>query len=173
MDNHPRILIPYKFETGGAMISLGAGIDPSDQVFSFTADGSKETLHFHIPKLRRLAKTNLRAAPEDLNGAARLDYSFACRKTIDKVLAAHIIARNGVEMEYVRRMTRATQEPGLICMFDERPKADYGVDFTEVVADGNHRLVWRVIRGHTEMDFIMIPEPIWKATLLDFSLRLL
>ena len=103
---------------------------------------------FSIPRLREL----LRLHPDDWQ---LIDVP------INRPQARFIKETRGLDEDRIRSYPMAKlDEPGIICLF---------ADTSQLIVDGNHRLVKRVQRGLRRMLFWQAPEKIWKQALVDAS----
>lgn len=137
-----KLYLSYIYDDGGILIQPNHP-DYANQTFIHT-DLVGQTRHFHVAKLASL----IRQSPD-----FPLEHFPA-----DATSAAHVMANNGIEEDHFARMTdEFLNEPGIICVFD---------DDTQLIADGNHRLVKRARLNLEFMSFWMVPETIWRRVLL-------
>lgn len=115
------------------------------QVFEFT-DAEGITHYFSIPVLRESIKTTPDLWTLETLPITRWDATFVSKN-------------RGVAEARVRAFPlKHLDEPGI---------GLYWRDGSMLTADGNHRLVKRVRRGMSTMDFWTASEPVWRAAVLD------
>ena len=139
------ILIPYAHDSGGVRISL-EGPDYRDQYFTHRDPDDDMIRHFHVPKLIDLIKRN----PES--------FEIGVFDITEEQLA-FVKQNRGIDETHInQRMSDAfLDEPGIICIFP---------DGSQLIVDGNHRFVLRGQRKMRTMGFWMVPEAIWRKSLL-------
>lgn len=115
------------------------------QVFRFEDDEGREWL-FSIPKLR----ASVVAEPERW---------VLTNMEISRTDATYLMKHRGVDEARVRAFPLARlNEPGIMLIW---------FDGSQLTVDGNHRLVKRVRRGLTKMDFWTAEAPVWRQAVLE------
>lgn len=138
------IFLHYLYDDGGATIPLTAP-DYRDQIFSHVDPDNGRTRHFHIPKLR----SSIKQTPVTLESFECLPEQARFVQTNHCIDEAHL-ERLSAESDYL-------DQPGIICVFPDQ---------TQLIVDGNHRYIKRTRLGKATMEFWMVPERMWRRSLL-------
>lgn len=137
-------LVPYLHGTEYKMIRRD---QTADQVFSFIEAKTNIQRHYDVTRLMEIALAG--TEPE----VVRSEMLF---------LASHIqqiLDYNGIEQPRLDRLTpKDLATPGIIIKLK---------DDTEIIADGNHRIVRHYREGRDVMNFYIIQEEVAKVALLD------
>jgi hypothetical protein len=137
-----KVFLPFTHRPGGVLVSASpVDFDTNDQVFSHRGtDGTCRS--YHIASLQ--AFTGI---------AERITIAL----TQSDVYV--VIRQYGIEIEHLERI-QPTQlrQPGLMVSFD---------DGTDLIVDGNHRLVKRYQTGLREMYFFRFTEEQAKQAMID------
>lgn len=134
-----RIFVPYKYARGG--IWLSPVVDYTQQVFSFRADDTGETIHWYVNRLYKVEPK------EEITVELLPDQ-------IDFVLRKH-----GIQADRLTKIPNdRLDEHGLMVHFD---------DGSDVFVDGNHRYVRRFQLGRRYMNFWLLTREQAKVAELD------
>jgi hypothetical protein len=140
-----KLILRYRFRTGNVVLSVKE-IIRDEQVFTFQAPG-RAPLHFHIKTITDLIAEG--KPPFDV-----IDEREVLLRPED---VAHVEKYNGIEENGLSRAADFFETAGYIADFGE----------TQVIIDGNHRLVARARAGRRYMQFVWLTRAQWRMCLLD------
>lgn len=133
------VTMKYKYDTGEYICHWPIRWD--EQVYSHVnLDGT--TLAYDVMKLNRIAVQ--RGAPTEAYAVRQQDVMT-------------LITERGIETAHLRRLA-GIDNPGIMVRFD---------DDSELIVDGNHRMVARFMAGLDYMEFHRLSETEAKLALLD------
>jgi len=138
------ILIPYLYDDGYMICERSNTLG---QVFSHVEALTGIQRHYDVAKLYKIILANLPGADYATVGITDTDAKF-------------ILANSGIEQLRLRRLTPAQiNEPGIIIHLP---------DNTDIIVDGNHRLVRRWQLGFATMNFYILGEARARSAQLAF-----